>query len=81
MQLLNEPLDLGEHTVRVGASVGVAMYPDDAHEMEALCIAADLRMYDSKHDASEENGAEIARAARALARLDPRIRASLQAQD
>lgn len=81
VQLLNEPLDLGEHTVRVGASVGVAMYPDDAHEMEALCIAADLRMYDAKHDSSEENGAEIARAARALARLDPRIRASLQAQD
>jgi diguanylate cyclase (GGDEF)-like protein len=81
MQLLNEPLDLGEHTIRIGASVGVAMYPDDAREMEALCIAADLRMYDAKHDASEENGAEIARAARALARLDPRIRASLQAQD
>jgi diguanylate cyclase (GGDEF)-like protein len=81
VQLLNEPLDLGEHIVRVGASVGVAMYPDDAQDMEALCIAADLRMYDAKHDASEESGEEIARAARALARLDPHIRATLLAQD
>ena len=81
VQLLNEPLELGGHVVRVGASVGVAMYPDDALDMDALCIAADLRMYDSKHDASEENGQEIARAARALARLDPHIRASLLAPD
>jgi diguanylate cyclase len=81
VQMLNEPLDLGEHVVRVGASVGVAMYPDDAQDMEALCIAADLRMYDAKHDASEENGEEIARAARALARLEPHIRASLLAPD
>lgn len=48
MQLLKEPLDLGEHTVRIGASVGVAVFPEDAPEMEALCIAADRRMYDSK---------------------------------
>jgi hypothetical protein len=27
----------------------VALYPDDATEMEALCIAADLRMYDEKN--------------------------------
>jgi diguanylate cyclase len=81
VQLLSEPLDLGEHIVSVGASVGVAMYPDDAQDIEALCIAADLRMYDAKHDASEENGEEIARAARALARLDPRIRATLLAQE
>jgi len=35
--------------VRVGASIGVALYPDDAIEMEALCISADLRMYDEKN--------------------------------
>ena len=49
MQLLDEPLDLGEHTVRVGASVGIAVFPEDAVEIERLCIAADLRMYDAKH--------------------------------
>jgi diguanylate cyclase (GGDEF)-like protein len=51
MQLLDEPLELdGEHIARIGASVGVAVFPEDAHNLESLCIAADLRMYDSKHD-------------------------------
>jgi diguanylate cyclase len=49
LQLLKDPLDLGEQTVRIGASVGVAVFPEDARTMESLCIAADLRMYDSKH--------------------------------
>lgn len=51
MQLLNEPLQLDtELSARIGASVGVAVFPQDAHDLESLCIAADLRMYDSKHD-------------------------------
>lgn len=48
VELLDEPFNLGEQTVRVGASVGIAIYPEDASDAEALCIAADLRMYDSK---------------------------------
>jgi len=51
IQLLKEPLNLGNHAVRIGASVGVAVFPEDASNLEALCIAADLRMYDSKHGA------------------------------
>jgi len=53
MHLLEEPLQLGDHTVRIGASVGIAIFPDDASDSEALCIAADLRMYAAKH-ASED---------------------------
>ncbi len=49
MQLLHDPIDLGEHTVNIGASVGVAIFPQDAITMEALCIAADLKMYDYKN--------------------------------
>jgi diguanylate cyclase len=49
MQLLKEPMLLGDHAVRIGASVGVAVYPEDARDMELLCIAADLKMYDTKH--------------------------------
>ena len=81
MQLLEEPLELGEHTVRIGASVGIAIYPEDAHEIETLCIAADLRMYEAKHDAYGDGGPEIARAARALARLQPRSGAGLQVME
>jgi diguanylate cyclase (GGDEF)-like protein len=54
MQILNEPLRLdSEHSARVGASVGVAVFPEDAHDMESLCIAADRRMYAFKRDPEE----------------------------
>jgi len=49
MELLEEPMRLDDQLVRVGASIGAAVFPDDAPGLEALCIAADLRMYDDKH--------------------------------
>jgi len=55
LKLLKEPFKLGDHTVQIGASIGIAVFPDDASEMEALCIAADLRMYADKN-ASNGNG-------------------------
>jgi predicted signal transduction protein with EAL and GGDEF domain len=56
-QLLEEPLTFDDHTVRVGASVGIAVFPDDAADAESLQIAADLRMYAGKN-ASKESGGE-----------------------
>ena len=53
MHLLDQPLLIGEHTVQIGASVGIAIFPEDARDMESLCIAADLRMYNIKHSASD----------------------------
>jgi diguanylate cyclase (GGDEF)-like protein len=53
MHLLDQPLLIGQHTVQIGASVGIAIFPEDARDMESLCIAADLRMYNIKHGASE----------------------------
>jgi predicted signal transduction protein with EAL and GGDEF domain len=50
IRLLEAPLDLGDRTVQIGASVGVAIFPEDAQDLEALRIVADLRMYDAKHD-------------------------------
>lgn len=50
IQLLNEPLELDGHAVRVGASVGIAIFPEDALSGESLCIAADLRMYNDKYE-------------------------------
>jgi diguanylate cyclase (GGDEF)-like protein len=49
LQNLNQPLTVEGRIIRVGASIGIAIYPDDAAEMESLCIAADLRMYDEKN--------------------------------
>jgi len=47
-EMLREPLQLENRMVHVGASLGMAIFPDDAPDMESLCIAADLRMYDNK---------------------------------
>jgi diguanylate cyclase (GGDEF)-like protein len=58
IQLLNEPLELAGHTVRVGASVGIAVYPEDAFSAESLCIAADRRMYSDKNAARTDSSAE-----------------------
>lgn len=48
LKLLNEPVILKDFPVHVGASVGVAVFPDDATDAESLCIKADMRMYASK---------------------------------
>ena len=47
-ELLQQPQEVGGHTLRVGASVGVGLYPEDATDAESLCIAADKSMYADK---------------------------------
>ena len=53
MDMMNEPIQLGERSMQIGASIGVAVFPDDAADIESLCIAADLRMYDDKNESRE----------------------------
>jgi diguanylate cyclase (GGDEF)-like protein len=53
IQMLKQPMPLGDLDVRVGGSVGVALFPEDAITAESLCIAADLRMYEDKSGARE----------------------------
>jgi diguanylate cyclase len=81
VEMLREPLKCGEHTVNIGASVGVAVYPEDAREMESLCIAADLRMYDAKHDSLGSRDQEHVRSAHSINRLEPQTRSGLQVVD
>ena len=52
MDLLKEPIRLKDRLVKVEASMGVAIFPDDAEDLEQLFIKADLRMYDFKRDAA-----------------------------
>jgi diguanylate cyclase (GGDEF)-like protein len=47
--ILDESMQIEGKEIRVGASIGIAMFPDDADELEHLCVAADLRMYDAKN--------------------------------
>jgi diguanylate cyclase (GGDEF)-like protein/PAS domain S-box-containing protein len=48
---LIEPVQLGTEVVRVQASVGVGVHPDDGAEFGPLLHRADARMYASKHPA------------------------------
>jgi diguanylate cyclase len=58
-ELLEDPLELEGHIVRVGASIGIAVYPEDASDAESLCIAADRRMYAGKHAARLTTGSRM----------------------
>jgi len=45
---LSQPCQLREHTVAVGASVGIALYPADATDADHLMSKADQAMYEVK---------------------------------
>lgn len=45
---ISRPYTLLGHTVRVGVSVGLALYPDHGQQIDALVNAADRSMYRSK---------------------------------
>ena len=51
-ELLSEPLALGQTTVSLEASLGIAMYPADGPDPEALLRAADVAMYLAKGEGS-----------------------------
>ncbi len=48
IEVVEEPIHLEPGTVRLSASVGAALYPDDAESFEALVSRADARMYEQK---------------------------------
>jgi diguanylate cyclase (GGDEF)-like protein len=66
-QLLDEPLQLGADNVQLGASVGIALFPEDAQGLEALCVIADERMYVAKARRSATSGPRAESAVRSEA--------------
>lgn len=49
-RLLNRPIEVGEKSLTAGASIGVAVYPDDADNAEDLLKNADLALYHAKSE-------------------------------
>ncbi len=47
---LGERFDLGSQHVELGASIGIACYPDHGDTLAALLRAADIAMYHAKHE-------------------------------
>jgi diguanylate cyclase len=54
LRLLEQPIRLESCLVTVDASLGIAVFPDDADDEESLCIKADLRMYEFKRTADAQ---------------------------
>ncbi len=53
---LREPFRIDGRPVQIGASVGIALFPDDASEYDALMRAADTAMYEAKRDTKALGG-------------------------
>jgi diguanylate cyclase (GGDEF)-like protein len=47
-RLLNRPIEVGEKSLTCGASIGVAVFPNDATDAEELLKNADLALYHAK---------------------------------
>jgi diguanylate cyclase (GGDEF)-like protein/PAS domain S-box-containing protein len=50
VEALGEPFALGQDTVRISASIGVALFPADAADPESLVRNADMALYRAKAD-------------------------------
>lgn len=48
IQDLNEPFNIASSEIHVGASVGIAIFPDDGGDADTLLRNADLAMYEAK---------------------------------
>jgi diguanylate cyclase (GGDEF)-like protein len=48
INLVNQPADFYGHTIEVGASVGIAMYPEHGEGISQLMKHADIAMYQAK---------------------------------
>ncbi|MBS1187496.1 MAG: diguanylate cyclase/phosphodiesterase with and sensor(s) [Burkholderiaceae bacterium] len=45
-----EPYHIDGHELSITASIGIAMYPENGHDLETLSRCADAAMYRAKHD-------------------------------
>ncbi|MCQ4085745.1 bifunctional diguanylate cyclase/phosphodiesterase [Saccharibacillus sp. JS10] len=50
----SEPFEIGKHTVKLSASVGIACYPEDGLSSELLTKYADAAMYVAKENGSSQ---------------------------
>lgn len=56
LALFDEPFFIDGHELRVGASIGVSLYPEDATDTETLLRLADIAMYRAKQGGENNEG-------------------------
>jgi len=57
LDTLAEPIRFGEHEVTISASIGIAVYPQDGADADALLKASDMAMYYAKREG--RNGSQF----------------------
>jgi len=62
VRALGEPITVGGAVCRIGASVGIAVFPDHAPDGDALFAAADVAMYEAKRAGKQRYRLAAARA-------------------
>lgn len=50
IEIVGKPMTIQGQEVQVGTSIGVALYPDDGHDIEHMVSHADMAMYQAKAD-------------------------------
>jgi len=50
LKFLEIPLNINSHEIKVGASIGISIYPNDSENVEDLLKNADMAMYRAKKD-------------------------------
>lgn len=48
LEALNAPITIGTHTIEMGASIGIALYPNDGDGVDDLVRNADMALYEAK---------------------------------
>ena len=84
LQSLSAPIDVGPTQIYSSASIGVALYPDDAMSAEALLKHADTAMYQAKEQGGNRylfyHTQQTARVVERLT-LDTRLRQALEREE
>ncbi len=56
ISMLDEPIETGDRRSRIGASIGISLYPDHGKDVRSLINYADKAMYSAKREGGNRHG-------------------------
>ena len=54
LKKINEDITIQNNKIKVGASIGIALFPDDASSVQQLLLKADRAMYRAKENGKNQ---------------------------